>query len=83
MPRDDTERRSPPAGLPLFSTEKITAAEDARLGELAWTFRLVAERIDEVRREPATVARALEAANLADRVGQVAGAIAATLGTRR
>lgn len=86
MPRDDNERRSPTphaGGLPIFSTEKITAAEDAALGELARTYRLVADRIDEVRRGPGTVSRALEIANLAERLGQTAGEIAVTLGTNR
>ncbi len=44
---DGSERRSPPAGLPLLSTTKLTAAERDGLRELRRRFQLAAATIDD------------------------------------
>lgn len=80
----DGERRSParPVGLPIFSTEPLTAAERDALRRAARVVRLIADRLDEAV-EANRVAHALWAVTSGAEDGQVLVNLAARLGSNR
>lgn len=83
-PTQDGERRSParPAGLPILSTEPLTAAEREALREAARIIRLIAQALDEAL-EANRVDRALWAVTHGADAGQVLVDLAARFGSNR
>lgn len=77
-----SERRSPTTGLPILSTEPLTAAERDMLRRLDRALRLAADRVAEAI-ERGRVEHGLEALQIIDSVSITARQTAVALGSRR
>lgn len=71
-----------PSGLPLFSTERMTAAEAAGLNRLAQAHREQADRLEQAMQR-GTVTAALATVMVGVRLGQIEAEFSRLLGSNR
>lgn len=80
--QSDTERRSPPSGLPIFCTERLTTSEVSGLNRLAQAHRDQADLLEQAMQQ-GTVTTALATMMVGARLGQIEAEYSRLLGSNR